>query len=48
MPPEDRERVLNSDRFKGTLNEQERSIVSSLLESNIDLDNRPENPAPPK
>jgi hypothetical protein len=47
MSPEERERVINSDRFKSTLNENERSILSGLLQSGVDLGGS-QGSAPPK
>lgn len=33
MPPDQQEQVLNSDRFKSTFNDQERSTLKGLLDS---------------
>jgi DNA-directed RNA polymerase subunit F len=54
MSPEERDRVMNSDQFKNTLNENERSILSGLLQSGVDLGGgqagaqSPGSSAPPK
>src|SRR5262245_53606971 len=51
MSPEERDRVINSDRFKSTLNENERSILSGLLQSGVDLGGGSQGPdaaTPPK
>ena len=33
MPPEQQEQVLNSDRFRSSFNDQERSTLKGLLDS---------------
>jgi len=51
MTPEERDREMNSDRFKSTLNENERSILSGLLQSGVDLGGGSQGPdasTPPK
>ena len=41
MSPEERERVMSSDQFKSTLNDNERSIVNGLLQSGVDVGGGP-------
>ena len=51
MSPEERERVMNSEQFKSTLNDNERSILNGLLQSGVDLGGGPQGSdgsAPPK
>ena len=46
MPPEQREQVINSEQFKSTLDENERSVLNGLLDSGLNVPPEQNAPSP--